>query len=103
MVISPDDEFTEVYVPNPAYISGARRTAMETASKLLPTTQYAYLSNLEISNQKEGLYLVDLSGYYHEIKTAGDVFEFINVTYPAIFACALSGLGIYLFKRKDLK
>lgn len=102
-LIPIDAEITYDFLPNPDYITGAKRTALETVSKLLPTTQYAYLGNLQISNQQEGLYLVDLNGYYHQIESAKDVFEFINVTYPVIFACMLSAGGIYLFKRKDLK
>lgn len=66
-------------IPNPAYVSGIKRELFGFFGEFLPTGQGILLANGEITH------------------------PFFNIAYSAMFSIAVNTIGIFIFKKKDLK
>ena len=75
-------------VPNPGYVEGAARKALETSLEILPSGQATVLvSTLSVGDTP--------------VEEAYVLYKWIG--YSALFAAVFTAIGVGVFRRKDIK
>ena len=88
-ITDANGEFSAVEtVPNPGYVEGAARKAMETSLEILPSGQATVIvSTLSYGDEP--------------VEEAGTLYKWMG--YSALFAAAFTAAGIGVFRKKDIK
>ena len=88
-ITAANGEFSAVEtVPNPGYVEGAARKALETSLEILPSGQATILvSTLSIGDTP--------------VEEADALYKWMG--YSALFAAVFTAMGIGVFRRKDIK
>ena len=101
-VIPDGAEITYSKVPNPEYCSGMKRTIYQFISDVLPTSHLAIISDMNISSNEDGVFFSPRWSDTVEVKTASEVFSYVNVAYPLGLSAFITALGVLLFRKKQL-
>lgn len=101
-VIPDGAEITYSEVPNPQYCGGNKRTVYQFISDVLPTSHLALISDMNISSNEDGVFFSPRWSDTVEVKSASEVFGYVNVAYPLGFSAVITALGVLLFRKKQL-
>ena len=101
-VIPNDAEITYTEIPNQLYCGGVKRTVYQFISDLLPTSNLSLLSNLNIDSDNNGVWFSPGWSDTVQVKSAAEVFDYINIAYPLGLSVFITALGVLLFRKKDI-
>lgn len=101
-VIPDGAEITYSEVPNPQYCGGTKRVIYQFISDVLPTSHLALISDMNISSNEDGVFFSPRWSDTVEVKTASEVFSYVNVAYPLGLSAFITALGVLLFRKKQL-
>lgn len=101
-VIPNDADITYTEVPNPEYCDGVKRNVYQFISDVLPTSHLAIISNMNISSSEDGVFFTPRWSATVEVKSASEVFDYVNIAYPLGLSVFITALGVLLFRKKQL-